>query len=175
MVSKRKMKILNLKKIFRNRKIDLTFVKIRDKEIELIEVKNELRKLENLNNKYDTLKFNYDELIKQNNELKKFENQNKILLCEFDKLKEFENKYKELNEQYNEIMKENDELKQAQKKEDELNDPNKSAFINDFVNNNMKINSRNKYNKKVVGNFKKDQIKNYQTTMRTYQEFDMPV
>jgi len=57
----------------------------------------------------------------------------------------------------------------------EINDPNKSAFINDFVNNNMEINSRNKYNKKVVGNFKKDQIKNYQTTMRTYQEFDMPV
>ena len=32
-----------------------------------------------------------------------------------------------------------------------------------------------KYNKKVVGNFKKDQIKNYQSTLSKYQEFDTPV
>lgn len=36
-----------------------------DNEIEIIELKNKLRKFENLNNKYESLKFNYDELVKQ--------------------------------------------------------------------------------------------------------------
>ena len=39
----------------------------------------------------------------------------------------------------------------------------------------MKILMKNKYNKKVVGKFKKEYIKNFQSTMLTYQEFDAPV
>ena len=58
----------------------------------------------------------------------------------------------------------------------EIIDPNKSSFLNDYKNNNTEMkSSRNKYNKKVVGNFKKDQIKNYQSTLLTYQEFDAPI
>ena len=57
-----------------------------------------------------------------------------------------------------------------------INDPNRSTNIWDYKNNNTEMNSaRNKYNKKVVGKFKKDHIKNYQSTMLTYQEFDEPI
>ena len=58
----------------------------------------------------------------------------------------------------------------------EINDPNRSTYISDYKTNIIDINSaRNKYNKKVVGNFKKDHMKNYQSTLLTYQEFDVPV
>ena len=58
----------------------------------------------------------------------------------------------------------------------EINDPNRSTYINDYKHKNIDINSaRNKYNRKVIGNFKKEQIKNYQSTMLTYQEFDAPI
>ena len=58
----------------------------------------------------------------------------------------------------------------------EINDPNRSTYITDYKTNITEMNSaRNKYNKKVVGNFKKDHIKNYQSTMLTYQEFDAPI
>ena len=58
----------------------------------------------------------------------------------------------------------------------EINDPNRSTYINDYRNTNTEMNSaRNKYNKKVIGNFKKEQIKNYQSTLLTYQEFDAPI
>ena len=52
----------------------------------------------------------------------------------------------------------------------EINDPNKSAFIN-----NAEFSERNKYNKKVIGTFKKEHVKNYQSTLLSYQEFDAPV
>ena len=58
----------------------------------------------------------------------------------------------------------------------EINDPNRSTYITDYKTNITEMNSaRNKYNKKVVGNFKKDHIRNYQSTMLTYQEFDAPI
>ena len=48
------------------------------------------------------------------------------------------------------------------------------SYIVDYKANNTEMNSaRNKYDKKVY--FKKNQIKNYQSTMLTYQEFDSPV
>ena len=54
-------------------------------------------------------------------------------------------------------------------------DQNKS-FIADYKPTDINMNiKKSKYNKKVVGNFKKDQIKNYQSTLLTYQEFDAPV
>ena len=57
----------------------------------------------------------------------------------------------------------------------EIIDQNKS-FVADYKTNNIDMNTvRSKYNKKVVGNFKKDQIKNYQSTLLKYQEFDTPV
>ena len=58
----------------------------------------------------------------------------------------------------------------------EIIDPNRSTYVGEYKSNITEmISARNKYNKKVVGNFKKDQIKNYQSTMLTYQEFDAPV
>ena len=55
----------------------------------------------------------------------------------------------------------------------EIIDPNRSTYVGEYKSNITEmISARNKYNKKVVGNFKKDQIKNYQSTM---QEFDAPV
>ena len=58
----------------------------------------------------------------------------------------------------------------------EIIDPNRSTYVGEYKSNiSEMISARNKYNKKVVGNFKKDQIKNYQSTMLTYQEFDAPV
>ena len=58
----------------------------------------------------------------------------------------------------------------------EIIDSNRASFINDYKTHNTEIFSgRNKYNKKVVGNFKKDHIKNYQSTLLTYQEFDAPI
>ena len=55
-------------------------------------------------------------------------------------------------------------------------DSNRSTYINDYKSRNTEMYSgRNKYNKKVVGNFKKDHIKNYQSTLLTYQEFDAPI
>ena len=57
----------------------------------------------------------------------------------------------------------------------EIIDQNKS-FVADYKTNNIDMNTvSGKYNKKVVGNFKKDQIKNYQSTLSKYQEFDTPV
>lgn len=53
-------------------------------------------------------------------------------------------------------------------------DQNKS-YIVDYKGNNTEMNSANKYYKKIGGYFKKNQIKNYQSTMLTYQEFDTPV
>ena len=93
-----------------------------DKEIEYIETKNELRKLENINNKYETLKFNYEEIMKQNIELKGSESKYKILNSEFDKLKEIENKYINLNNKYNELIEENNNLKEEKQKQEELNE-----------------------------------------------------
>ena len=58
----------------------------------------------------------------------------------------------------------------------EIIDPNRSTYVGEYKSNITEmISARNKYNKKVVGNFKKDQIKNYQSTLLTYQEFDAPV
>ena len=58
----------------------------------------------------------------------------------------------------------------------EIIDSNRASYINDYKTHNTEIYSgRNKYNKKVVGNFKKDHIKNYQSTLLTYQEFDAPI
>ena len=55
-------------------------------------------------------------------------------------------------------------------------DSNRSSYINDYKSHNKEMYSgRNKYNKKVVGNFKKDHIKNYKSTLLTYQEFDEPI
>ena len=58
----------------------------------------------------------------------------------------------------------------------EIIDPNRSTYVGDFRRNLQEMSAtKNKYNKKVVGKFKKDQIKNYQSTLLTYQEFDAPI
>ena len=58
----------------------------------------------------------------------------------------------------------------------EIIDSNRSSIYNDYKSHNTEMYfGRNKYNKKVVGNFKKDHIKNYQSTLLTYQEFDAPI
>ena len=58
----------------------------------------------------------------------------------------------------------------------EIIDSNRSSDLYDYKRHNTEMNSeKNKYNKKVVGNFKKDHIKNYQNTLLTYQEFDAPI
>ena len=58
----------------------------------------------------------------------------------------------------------------------EIIDSNRSSYIKDYKSHYTEIFSEiNKYNKKVVGNFKKDQIKNYQSTLLAYQEFDAPI
>ena len=57
-----------------------------------------------------------------------------------------------------------------------INDPNRTSYIGDNKSNNIDmISAKDKYNKKVVGQFKKDHIKNYQSTMLSYQEFDEPI
>ena len=54
-------------------------------------------------------------------------------------------------------------------------DPNKSTCFEDCHSNNNEMNAiRNKYNKKVIGDYKKSQIKNYQSKLLTYNEFDVP-
>ena len=61
-------------------------------------------------------------------------------------------------------------------KNNEIFDNNRSTFVGNYKSKVASMNtSKSKYNKKVVGNFKKDQIKNYQSTLLTYQEFDAPV
>ena len=58
----------------------------------------------------------------------------------------------------------------------EIIDSDRSSYINDYKSHNTEMYSgRNKYNKKVVGNFKREHIKNYQSTLLTYQEFDAPI
>jgi hypothetical protein len=59
-----------------------------------------------------------------------------------------------------------------------LIDPNKSTNFEEYGINNTEINmGNNKYNKKIVGNYKQlSHVKNYQSTMlSSYQEFDEPV
>ena len=56
-------------------------------------------------------------------------------------------------------------------------DPNKSTCFEDYHSNDVEMNMiRNKYNKKVVGNYPKlSHVKNYKSTMKSYQEFDEPL
>jgi hypothetical protein len=58
-----------------------------------------------------------------------------------------------------------------------INEPNKSTNIDDYSNNNTEMDLlRNKYNKKVIGNYKQlSHTKNYPSTMLSYQEFDEPI
>ena len=57
----------------------------------------------------------------------------------------------------------------------EIKDPNKSMNFEDHRNNTEMNLLNNKYNKKIVGNFPKSHMKNYQSTMLSYQEFDEPI
>ena len=56
-------------------------------------------------------------------------------------------------------------------------DPNKSTCFEEYRSNDAEMNLiRNKYNKKVVGNYPKlSHVKNYKSTMKSYQEFDEPI
>ena len=56
-------------------------------------------------------------------------------------------------------------------------DPNKSTCFEEYRSNDAEMNLiRNKYNKKVVGNYPKlSHVKNYKSTMKSYQEFDEPL
>ena len=115
---------------------------------------------------------------KNNNEIIKSEEKNDLLNKSFQKKKTL-GTFRKLGNKKNNI---NLDLSVDYAKgnildnNNEMNDPNRSSYINTYQNINTEINSaRNKYNKKVVGNFKKEQIKNYQSTMLTYQEFDAPI
>ena len=109
-----------------------------DKEIEFIETKNELRKLENISNKYDTLKFNYDALLQENTKLKDIENKYRKINSELDKLNDIEEQYNSLNNKYNELIQENNDLKEAKQRLDELNENNNK--INELKMKNNKLN-----------------------------------
>ena len=56
-------------------------------------------------------------------------------------------------------------------------DPNKSTCFEEYHSKDAEMNLiRNKYNKKVVGNYPKlSHVKNYKSTMKSYQEFDEPI
>ena len=148
-----------------------------DKEIELIQIKNDMNKYEIENNNYKTLKYNYDELINKYNkfqELKETEINNlkieynnlyikytniKSQLNDFEELKAIKIKYNQLLNQneklidiqnkYNKIKNENDELKIIREKYGKLLQEQKNLIL-----------IENKYNDLLEENKELKEIKN---------------
>ena len=98
-----------------------------DKEIELIQFKNNINKCMNENNRYDSLKIEYDELMDNYNKIKDFKDKYNSLMKEYDKLKGIKKSYNDLNLKYNNL-KENsvhiDEFKELENKYNELSAQN---------------------------------------------------
>lgn len=83
-----------------------------DKEIELIQYKNNLNKYKTENNRYDSLKLEYDTLLSDYNEIKDFKNKYSSVLKEMEKLKNIENKYNDLLKEFNYIKEKDEEMQE---------------------------------------------------------------
>ena len=98
-----------------------------DKEIELIQFKNNINKCMNDNHRYDSLKIEYDELMDNYNKIKDFKDKYYSLMKEYDKLKGIKKSYNDLNIKYNNIMDKSvhiDEYREIQNKYNELSAEN---------------------------------------------------
>ena len=94
-----------------------------DKEIELIQFKNNISKYKNENNRYQSLKLEYDELLNNYNKIKEFKDKYFSVMKECEKLKYIEKNYNDLSIKYNNIKEESedlDELREIKKKYNEL-------------------------------------------------------
>ena len=139
-----------------------------------------INKINNNNNKVNDLNVsvNMDEI---NNIRYTVNNKNDILNTSFQKKKNlgtFKIGNKKLEENKNKNKNLNLDLSFDYSKNNLINDPNKSTNFEDYRNNNnTEMNLiRNKYNKKVIGNYKQlSHTKNYQSAMLSYQEFDEPI
>jgi len=133
----------------------------------------------NNNNKINELNasVNMDEI---NNVRYTVNNKNDLLNTSFQKKKNLGtfnivNKKSEGNKNKNINL--NLDLSFDYSKKNVINDPNKSTNFDDYRNNNTEKDLiKNKYNKKVIGNYKQlSHAKNYPSTMLSYQEFDEPI
>ena len=94
-----------------------------DKEIELIQFKNNISKYKNENNRYQSLKLEYDELLNNYNKIKEFKDKYFSVMKECEKLKLIEKNYNDLSIKYNNIKEESEdleELREIKKKYDDL-------------------------------------------------------
>ena len=110
-----------------------------DKEIELIQLKNNINKYKIDNNRYDSLKIEYDELLINYNKIKDIKDKYSSLIKDFEKLKNIENKYNDLIIKYNNLKEQNEEIK-------ELKEIKKQYY--ELLKQNNKLNDiKNKYDK----------------------------
>ena len=107
-----------------------------DKEIELIQYKNNMNKYKIENNRYDSLKLEYDELLNNFNEIRDYKDKYLSLIKELENYKNIENKYNDLMQKFNNIKEENEEMKEIKNKFNEL-----------LKQNNKLIDTNDKYNK----------------------------
>ena len=87
-----------------------------DKEIELIQFKNNISKYKNENNRYQSLKLEYDELLNNYNKIKEFKDKYFSVMKECEKLKYIEKNYNDIKEESEDL----DELREIKKKYNEL-------------------------------------------------------
>ena len=110
-----------------------------DKEIELIQLKNNVNKYKIDNNRYDSLKIEYDELLISYNKIKDIKDKYSSLIKDFERLKNIEDKYNDLIIKYNNLKEQNEEIK-------ELKDIKNQYY--ELLKQNNKLNDiKNKYDK----------------------------
>ena len=98
-----------------------------DKEIELIQFKNNINKSMNENNRYDSLKIEYDELMDNYNKIKDFKDKYYSLMKDYEKLKGIKKSYNDLNLKYNNIKEKSvdiDKFREIENKYNELSEQN---------------------------------------------------
>jgi len=83
-----------------------------DKEIELIQFKNNISKYKNENNRFQSLKLEYEELMNNYNKIKEFKDKYFSLMKECEKLKFIEKNYNDLSIKYNNIKEESEDLEE---------------------------------------------------------------
>ena len=136
-------------------------------------------KINNDNNKLNELNLNASVNIEElNNQRNTVNNKNDILNKSFQKKKNLGTFQKIGKKKFEGNKNLNLDLSMDYSKNNyEAIDPNKSTCFEDYRSTNTEMNIiRNKYNKKVVGNYPKlSHVKNYQSTMLSYKEFDSPI
>ena len=118
---------------------------------------------------------NMDEINNQRNTVN---NKNDILNKSFQKKKNIGTFKKVVNKNFEGNKNLNLDLSLDYSKRNYDNvEPNKSTCFDEYIRNHKEMNSvRNKYNKKIVGNYPRlSHVKNYQSTMLSFQEFDHPI